>query len=464
MIAWMLYTVIVGCCVVAAAAAAEWLLRVQRRPIRFVWIIAAGLSIALAASAPLRSSLAAHSSATQLEPSSLVLVQTSLHSVERRVPPSVLPWMIVFWGMATLLVTLSFVAVYRRVRRARRSWPVVELHDQRVRISPTVGPLVMGLVRPEIILPRWVLDRTREEQQLILAHEAAHLEARDPILLGIACALVALMPWNPALWIILSRVRLAIEVDCDTRVLRGGVSARSYGSLLVDVAEHAMPLRLAATALTDHSSHLRQRILAMQPRQFSHPLLRAMSVAVLGIVALLAACEAKMPTAAQIDQMDARSAESSARSFGLVSDTTITWFVNGVRVSGVDAKKIVEDSIAQVEISKAEGRPRIYITTKDANRVGVATTLDTARALRRRLGRLDDTLAAMSKSQPAEVQGAEPMLVLNDKRAELSVLKTLDRAQILTVNVLKGKSAMELYGPDAKNGVIVVKTRQADAR
>jgi hypothetical protein len=318
----------------------------------------------------------------------------------------------------------------------------------------------MGLVRPEIILPRWVLDRTREEQRLILAHEAAHLQARDPILLGIACALVALMPWNPALWIILSRVRLAIEVDCDTRVLRGGVSARSYGSLLVDVAEHAMPLRLAATALTDHSSHLRQRILAMQPRRISHPLLRAMSVAVLGIVALLAACEAKMPTAAQIDQMDARSAEVSARQLGLVSDTTITWFVNGVRVSGVEAKKIVEDSIAQVEINKFDGRPRINITTKGATRVGFATTLDTARALRRRLGKLDDTLAAMTKSETAVVQGAQPMLLLNDKRADLSVLKTLDRTQILTVNVLKGASAMEQYGPDAKNGVIVVKTKQ----
>ena len=463
MIAWMLYTVIVGCCAVVAAAAAEWLLRVQRRPIRFVWIVAAGLSMALAASAPLRTRLATHSTTPQLEPASLVLVQTSLHSVERRVPPSVLPWMVALWGLSTLLVALSFLTVYRRVRRARLSWPVVELLDQRVRISPTIGPLVMGLVRPEIIVPRWVLDRTREEQRLILAHEAAHLRARDPILLGTACALVALMPWNPALWIILSRVRLAIEVDCDTRVLRGGVSARSYSSLLVDVAEHAMPLRLAATALTDHSSHLRQRILAMQPRRFSHPLLRGLSAALLGIVALLAACEAKMPTAAQIDQMDARSAESSARQFGLVSDTAITWFVNGVRVSGVEAKKIAEDSIAQVEINKVEGHPRIYVTTKGAAKVGYVTRLDTARALRRRLGKLDDTLAAVIKAEPVGV-GAEPMLLLDGQRADLSVLKTLDRTQILTVNVVKGASATEMYGPDAKNGVVIVRTKQPGAQ
>ena len=463
MIAWMLYTVIVALCAVIAASAAEWLLRALRRPIRFVWMGAAVLSLGLSATAPIRTRMAAHDAARPIDPASLALVQTSLQSVERRVPASAAPYVYVLWGLATLLVAFSFIVVYLRVRRARRGWPVVDLLDQRVRISPTVGPLVMGLVRPEIIVPRWVLDRTREEQRLILAHEAAHLRARDPILLGVACALIALMPWNPALWIILSRVRLAIEVDCDTRVLRGGVSAKSYSSLLVDVAERAVPLRLAATALADHSSHLRQRILAMQPRRFSHPLLRVLGVALLGIVALLAACEAKMPTAAQIDQMDARSAESSARSFGIVSDTAIAWFVDGVSVSGVAAKKIVEDSIAQVEINKFEGRPRISITTKRAAQVGYATRRDTARVLRRRIGKLDDTLAVISRTDPVGV-GAEPMLLLDGKRADLSVLKTLDRTQIQTVNVLKGASATELYGPDAKNGVIVVKTKQRDAR
>jgi len=451
-------------CAVIAASAAEWLLRARRRPIRFVWVVAAALSIGLSATAPIRTRIATHGAARQIDPASLALVQTSLHSVEQRVPPSAVPYVLGLWTLATVIVALSFLVVYRRVQRARHGWPVVDLLDQRVRIAPAIGPLVLGIVRPEIILPRWVLERSLEEQRVILAHEAAHVQARDPILLTVVCALVALMPWNPGLWVVLSRLRLAIEVDCDTRVLRGGISARSYSSLLVDVAERATPLRLAATALADDSSHLHQRILAMHPRKPSHPLLRGVSVALIGLAALLAACEAKMPTAAQIDQMDARSAESSARSFGLVSDTAIAWFVDGRSVSGVDAKKIVEDRIAQVEIGKFEGRSRIYITTKDAGRVGLVTRQDTAYGLRRRLGRLDDTLAVTSRSQAAEVHGAEPILVLNDKRTELSVLKTLDRAQILTVNVLKGVSAMEMYGPDAKNGVIVVKTKQGDAR
>ena len=460
MIAWMLYTVVVGFCAVMAAAAAEWLLRARRMPIRFVWIAAATLALGLSATAPLRTRMGTRGAVHEIDPASLALVQTSLHSVEKHVPASALPYVLSLWALATLVVALSFAVVYVRVRRVRRDWPVVELLDQRVRIAPTIGPLVLGIVRPEIIVPRWILDRSREEQRVILAHEAAHVEARDPIVLTIACALVALAPWNPALWILLSRLRLAIEVDCDTRVLRGGVSARSYSSLLVDVAERAMPMRLAATALADDSSHLHQRILAMHPRKPSHPFVRGVSVALLGLAALLAACEARMPTAAQVDQMDARSAEGTARSIGLVTDSSVSWFVNGVPTSALMAKKIAADSIATVEVSKAAGRSRISILTKSAAREGVSAANDTLRGLRAREGR-EETLTNALRSRPAELQGATPILIIDDVRSDPAALKSIDRARIATVNVLKGASAVSLYGPDAKNGVIVVRTKPA---
>src|SRR5206468_2509002 len=181
----------------------------------------------------------------------------------------------------------------------------------------------------------------------------AHVRAGDPVLLGAACALVALAPWNPALWIILSRIRLAIEVDCDARLLHGGLSPRSYGSLLVDVAEQASPVRFAATALADGSSHLHQRILAMQPHRFAHPLLRGASVALIGVAGLLAACEAKMPTAADIQQMDARSAERDAQKLGLLpNDSSVVWSIDGVVSSQAAAKAIPAESIAAVEVGK----------------------------------------------------------------------------------------------------------------
>lgn len=436
MIAWLLYTLIVSACVLTAAYATDWLARFARRPVRFLWIASALLIVLLPALAPLRTGGATKSAVTRVDVSSLDLLQTSVASVGRRVPETALWFALAVWLLASAAVALSFTVAYVRLRRARRRWPVVDLHGQRVRVAPGEGPIVVGLVRPEIILPRWVLSRAAEEQRVIIAHESAHVAAADPLLLALACAAVALMPWNPALWIILSRLRLAIELDCDARVLRGGISPRSYGSLLVDVAESALPLRFAATALTDDSSHLQQRILAMQPRRLTHRFLRGGTAAIIALAALLAACEAKMPTSRDIDALDARGVERGARSFGVVADSSIAWMVDGVATSATDARKILPDSIVTVNVVKLSAGSRVMIVTKRGQ-------------------------------QTIHVAGsptAHPILFIDGVRKDESALKSLDRSRIASVNILKGNAAVEQYGADATNGVIVVTTTAAAAR
>ena len=44
-----------------------------------------------------------------------------------------------------------------------------------------------------------------------------------------------LLPWNLPVWWQLRRLRLAIEVDCDARVVRRGGDLRQYASLLIEV-------------------------------------------------------------------------------------------------------------------------------------------------------------------------------------------------------------------------------------
>src|SRR5262249_15687809 len=105
--------------------------------------------------------------------------------------------------------------VHARFVQAARRWPLEEIAGRQVRLSPATGPVVVGLARPEIIVPRWFVDRALAEQRVVLDHEAEHIEAGDALVLAGACAAVAMMPWNVALWYMLSRVRLAVELDCD---------------------------------------------------------------------------------------------------------------------------------------------------------------------------------------------------------------------------------------------------------
>lgn len=439
MIAWVTYTLIVSTCVLIAALAADRVARLARRSTRLVWLAATALILLLPAVAPLRLRSAARESAVPMAPTSMDVLQTSVASVGRHVPSSA-PWYIVaLWGLASLAVTASFTITYLRLRHTRRRWPVIELHGQCVRVSPGLGPLVVGLVRPEIILPRWVLGRSAEEQRVIIAHESAHVAASDPLLLAGACAAVALVPWNPALWIILSRLRLAIELDCDARVLRGGISPRTYGSLLVDVAESALPLRFAATALTDDTSHLQQRILNMVPRQSTHRFLRGGTAALFALAALLAACEAKMPTSKDIEALDARGAERGALSLGLARDSIAIWTVDGVITAGVDARKIAPESIATVNITKAPIGSRIAIVTKR----GALTAQKSESA---------------AGTKRAGTVAAKPIIFIDGVRSDDAALKALDRSRIVSVNVLKGIAAADQYGAEAASGVILVKT------
>ena len=460
MIAWMILIVGVGLCVVAAAAAADVLLRIRRLPVRFVWIAAALLAVGLGVSAPIRGRNPSSASHADVDLSSLAVVQTSLRSVEQHAPATG-KYLVGLWVLASLLVASTFLGAYRRIQRARREWPLIDLHDHRVRLSPDTGPIVVGLVRPEIVVPRWVLLRSPEEQRVILDHESAHVRAGDPVLLWAGCLLVVLMPWNPALWLILARIRLAIELDCDARVLRAGVSPRSYGTLLVDVAERTSRVRFAATALADDASHLHQRILAMQSRRFNHPILRGASASLLGLAALLAACEAKMPTAADVEHMDAQSAETNAKALGLVHrDSAISWSVDGVETNEARAKLISKDSIVRLDVSKApDGSAHIYVVTKAKQPLGAARE-DSIRVNYRpdRPGERDERL--MRKIQTASTRESTPLLMIDGVRSDLTLLKTIDRSRIDRVDVLKGELAVARYGAEASNGVIVITTKR----
>jgi TonB-dependent SusC/RagA subfamily outer membrane receptor len=400
------------------------------------------------------------------------MLQLGVLSAQKRVPQARADYVVVLWVIAAFLVTLTFAATYWRLRRASRRWPATHLHGQRVLVAPATGPLVLGLVRPNIVVPRWLLTRPHDEQRVILNHEIEHLEAGDQKLLAAACLLSALMPWNPAAWIILARIRLAIEIDCDARVLRSGVSPLSYGSLLARVAEASSPFLLGAMGIAPHSSHLRLRILAMQPRRFNRSIMRGAAAAAVGIVSLLAACEARVPTSADIDRMDGAAVGRVGSLSGIIPDSSVVWVVDGVPSTAAAAKRIPAEKLASISIKKVEGRPIISLRTKSA--VGRAMTADTTRIARvnasyadtGRIARITmdspDTTATDPARRIGFPVGAQPLVIIDGAPSSASALSSLSRDRIERVEVIKGESAIARYGASGTNGVILVTTKRGD--
>jgi hypothetical protein len=152
----------------------------------------------------------------------------SLASLDRALAAA---WLV---STATLLALLAAGCVVTWLRRRR--WTPHDVDGVGVLVSDDLGPAVVGFLRGTIVLPAWALSADARDRSMMLRHEQEHLAAGDPRLLLLAALAVALMPWNVAIWYVARRIRLAIEVDCDRRVMRAGdMDLRSYAELLIQV-------------------------------------------------------------------------------------------------------------------------------------------------------------------------------------------------------------------------------------
>jgi beta-lactamase regulating signal transducer with metallopeptidase domain len=488
--AWLTYDVLLVALLAVVARAVESLCRQVGWPTRWSWLAAATTAIALmlraafatdvpAASAALPNGILAKTTVesaagwtlTSAFRDASTTVGASVASLVAdivRLLPSWLPGAAAaLWIMSTGAALVVLALVHRRIRRARRGWPEADLHGRRVRITPDVGPAVVGVLRPEIVVPRWLLGCSGDEQRLVLEHEGEHLRGRDHLLLGAGCLVVALVPWHPAVWWMLARLRLAIELDCDARVIRRGVPVRSYGTLLIDLAGRCTGFGVGATALAEEGSHLERRLLAMNANRTGHRWLRAGLLGAAAGLALLAACEAKVPTGPQIDAMDAASAERAAtglQMFKTMHGDSLRYFIDGRAVDARTANSLTPNQIATVNISKGErtGEPSMLrITTNgEPPRPDAAITGGMSRlhaTMRSDLAHDSKTIMVRTPGDSA----AAPLLLIDGVRADFAAMHALDPKSIVSVNVIKGAAAAAMSSdPAAKNGIIRITTRQ----
>ena len=94
---------------------------------------------------------------------------------------------------------LADAALIARVRTIAQ-----RLGVRRVRLAEAeelTGPIAFGLLRPAVCLPKnFATDFTPAQQEAMLAHELAHVAARDPAWYAAADLICALWWWHPLAW------------------------------------------------------------------------------------------------------------------------------------------------------------------------------------------------------------------------------------------------------------------------
>lgn len=483
MISWILYCVVVATLVASAARAADALARIIGYRVRWIWLGALGLTAYLSISSAVQR-VERPQSLMLLVPTSQNALVAPVHqtwiqiarafvsradhtmtqplalvarAIDQTASASTTTYAAFAWMIVSLVLATIFAAIIYRFQSARRHWPVSQVQDVAVRVSPTVGPIVIGLVRPEIIVPQWLLRRSVDEQQLAVAHEQEHLRARDPLLLSIGWFLVIAAPWNAAVWYMLSRLRLAIELDCDARVLRRGAAPRAYGSLLIEVAQNASPLTLSALGLADESSQLYQRILALRGSAGAFARTRAVGAGLVAAAGLLVACSitppppsAPAPSTGPQTTPTAQTTAATSTPRDSVMSTASAPTATTTRTSATSAS---------APASTASTQPR-----RPAQSASVSPS-DSATA--------PASVASLSDSPPAQPQRPQfmqhldsvavannPLLLIDGVRSTMNVLKSVDPKTIDHVEVIKGAAAVAEHGPDAVHGVIIVTTKK----
>lgn len=299
---WMLYTAAVGALMTIAALALDRALAARGRATRGIWAAAIALSLLVPAvdAIPRKWFRRAPSSQvlpfaiTVAAPDAIVITGGSLNraAIINRA-------LIALWLGGSVLLLFRLARAARTLRRMRQQWRKDEIDGVPVHLSSNVGPAVVGLGPMHVVLPEWILALDAPHRALVLKHEQEHREARDPYLLFGSALSVALMPWNPALWVQSERLRLAIEMDCDARVLRAHPTPERYGLLMLTIAQRrSIAPTLFAPMLSEPTTHLERRIVAM--RASTHGLNRivtygamAFSAAVLVLAGSLRSASAK---------------------------------------------------------------------------------------------------------------------------------------------------------------------------
>ena len=127
------------------------------------------------------------------------------------------------------------------------------------------------------------------------------------------------MPWNLPLWWQLRRLRYAIEIDCDARVLKGGVDPAHYGETLIVVGERQSAYVGAVAAMSESKSFLEERIEHMirKPvrwRRLGAATLASFAIALTALAAQVSPPNAETPAPVAGKAVDRRKSRSTTRS------------------------------------------------------------------------------------------------------------------------------------------------------
>lgn len=185
--------------------------------------------------------------------------------------PETIPFILVFGMLARALwILLGFCTLYRYRRTSRPSGPPPEaaLHFMdrwgiraEFAISGKIGgPITFGLRSPLILLPSHFDAMNPDSREAILCHELTHVRRKDWLMTVFEEIVLTVLWFHPAVWWLVSEIRLAREQTVDLEVIRTTGSRNRYIEALLEAAQATQPAHLMAVTSFLWRGHLIKRV------------------------------------------------------------------------------------------------------------------------------------------------------------------------------------------------------------
>jgi beta-lactamase regulating signal transducer with metallopeptidase domain len=304
MLAWVIDLLLVSGLLGLAALLLERILRSRHGVTRIPWLMAMLASLLV----PFLSSSGHQLAASDVIEPTVGIDAQEIHSspatswtrlgpapnraTDRAIGEALIIWL---WAGSSALTGAILAGGMLQLRRQRHTWQHGIVAGVHVLVAPAAGPAVFGVFRPQIVVPEWLVNAPEETQRYVMAHELAHLQAHDSKLLALSALVVLLAPWNPLLWWQSRRLRMAIEVDCDRRVLGSGFNLKRYAEVLIEFGLTRTSLPAATTPISETPSTLERRIQLMFQPKINRWTLSSAALALVSIGAFAAATRFSPP-------------------------------------------------------------------------------------------------------------------------------------------------------------------------
>jgi len=127
-------------------------------------------------------------------------------------------------------------------------------------------PMTFGLFQPKVLLPTTAQTWTKEQMEIVLLHELAHIKRHDYLLHLLGLLTLSFYWFHPLVWLLQKWQQSEREKACDEYVLKQGISKTNYAESLVSIARNMLTKRTHrwhSSLPMAASSETKKRVLAI---------------------------------------------------------------------------------------------------------------------------------------------------------------------------------------------------------